>query len=251
MINRIAQTNLDLYRQLHNCGYTVVDLQRVRDCYGLAMELFSDRFRANGKPFVSHLIGTASVLAEIGARPPVVGAGLLHAVYATGVFPVGYNMADDKREMIRAVAGDEAENLVWGYSRFDWSAKGIEGLDEAFDETEAHEKDIILMRLANELDDYLALGMQFCSEKRQELAVDEENCIKLARQLGHPNLADALASVYQEHQQGSWATALARDEAGSFRIPSDSISMTGSDHLHAAFAAATRKIRKRYPRFGF
>lgn len=246
MLNRIAQTNLDLYRQLHRCGYTFENLQRVRDCYGLAMELFSDRFRASGKPFVSHLIGTASVLAEMGERPSLVGAGLLHAVYVSGVFPGDCSTAGDKRQMIRAVAGDEAEELVWGYTYFDWSAKGIECLDEAFDETEAREKDIVLMRLANELDDYLSLGMQFCNEKRENLAVDEESCINLARQLDHPNLANALADNYQEHRQGRWASAFARDEAGSFRIPSDPRPMTGSEHLHAAFVAAIRKIRKQY-----
>jgi len=103
-------------------------------------------------------------------------------------------MADDKRQMIRTVAGDEAEELVWRYTNIDWSAEGIERLGESFDETKARDKDIILMRLANELDDYLSLGMKFCNERRENLAAEQESCIKLAQRLDHAVLANALGS---------------------------------------------------------
>ena len=43
-------------------------------------ETFPGTYRGSGKPFLAHLVGTASVLASLRARTPVVVTGLLHAV---------------------------------------------------------------------------------------------------------------------------------------------------------------------------
>src|SRR5262249_37248363 len=113
-----AQTNLDLYRQLHGLGHREQDLLRIRDCYRLALSLFPDRFRANGKPFIAHLVGTASILAAAGARPEIVAAGLLHAVYDNGDFPDSVGSATEShRRIVRAGAGPEIEALVDAYHR--------------------------------------------------------------------------------------------------------------------------------------
>ena len=249
MLDPIAQTNIDLYIQLHASGYVTSDLLRVRECYNFAMELFSDRFRANGKPFVSHLVGTASILAKLDARPSVVCAGLLHAAYATGNFSNSYLTIDDRRSKVRNVSGSETEDLVWRYNNLDWSAQGIERLAENFVEIGKREREIILLRLANELEDYLSLGMQFCNEGRQKNAAIEQLCINLAHLLIEPRLAEALEKVYREHNLGEWASSLARNDVGSFRVPSMSETMTGSDHLRAASKAAIKKVRKKFLKF--
>ena len=75
----IAQTNLALYQQLHDLGYTPEKLADIREAYELATALFAGRFRPCGRPFTAHLVGTASVLAKLGAPAAVVAAGLLHA----------------------------------------------------------------------------------------------------------------------------------------------------------------------------
>src|SRR5690349_4857301 len=83
-----AQTNVMLYRQLHQIGYGSESLARVRAAYEFAAELFAGRFRACGRPFLAHLVGTTSILAEIGAAEIIVVAGLLHAAYEQGDFGV-------------------------------------------------------------------------------------------------------------------------------------------------------------------
>src|SRR5688572_5605801 len=104
----IAQTNLDLYAQLYRAGYGEADLLRVRDSYMFAVGLFSDRFRATGKPFLSHLVSTASLVAAFDARVPMVVAGLLHAVYESGVFADGFvGPTDSHRQIVREAAGKD------------------------------------------------------------------------------------------------------------------------------------------------
>ena len=61
-------------------------------------------------PFLSHLLGTRRVLVEWGSRPALCDAGLFHSAYGTEYFPVD-RPAD--RDDVRAVIGDEAEQIAW------------------------------------------------------------------------------------------------------------------------------------------
>lgn len=75
----VAQTNIQLYRQLTESGWNASDLAGIQDAYNLAARRFSRQFRPSGKPFLCHLVGTASLVAFAGAAPVVVQAALLHA----------------------------------------------------------------------------------------------------------------------------------------------------------------------------
>jgi (p)ppGpp synthase/HD superfamily hydrolase len=57
----IAQTNLQLDRQLDRVGWPVDDRVRVAAAYDLAARLFTGQYRPNGKTFVAHVCGTASI----------------------------------------------------------------------------------------------------------------------------------------------------------------------------------------------
>src|SRR5262245_11904038 len=78
MVYDIAQTNLQLYNQLLARGWTTNDLHHARAAYELAADLFSGQYRCSGKPFVAHLVGTASVAAAVGLPSELVLAALLH-----------------------------------------------------------------------------------------------------------------------------------------------------------------------------
>ena len=78
MISGYAQTNIQLYRQLAELGYPSTDVSRVHRGHSLAMKLFTGLFRGSGRPFLAHLVGTASVLASVRVPIEVVTAGLLH-----------------------------------------------------------------------------------------------------------------------------------------------------------------------------
>ena len=63
----VAQTAPQLWNQLIEAGVRSPDIEQVHRAYRLAARLHSARYRECGKPFVDHLVGTASVV----ARAPV------------------------------------------------------------------------------------------------------------------------------------------------------------------------------------
>ena len=62
----VAQTNLQLQRQLELAGWSLHDRERVGNTYTLAAQLFSGRYRTSGKTFLAHLCGTASITEAVG-----------------------------------------------------------------------------------------------------------------------------------------------------------------------------------------
>jgi len=194
-----AQTNLQLYAQLGAEGYDEGDRSVVVDAYSLAARLFAGLHRASGKIFLAHVVGTASALVEAQSRVPVVAAGLLHAAYTHGEFGDGWRgMTADKRAQVAAVVGDECERLVARYTDFRWRSDALCGLRETLSQLDGTDRDVVLMRLANELDDHLDMGILFYADavRRLQLLEPLSVCVDLARDLGHHRLARALADAF-------------------------------------------------------
>lgn len=196
---RYAQTNLQLYAQARVEGYDEGAQEALLDAYGLAVRLFAGLHRASGKIFLAHLVGTASALVEARSRIPVVVAGLLHAAYTHGEFGDGWRgMTSDKRARVAAVVGEECEGLIARYADFRWRCEALSGLRATLSELNEIDRDIVLIRLANELDDHLDLGILFHADAERRLGLLEPLavCVDLARDLGHHRLADGLAEAF-------------------------------------------------------
>lgn len=200
-----AQTNLQLYAQLRAAGYSQQDLSRVTDAYELAMKLFSGQFRASGKTFLAHLIGTASIVASVGARVEVVIAALLHAAYDAGDFgTLRTNVSASKRRRLIAAVGAEVEALVLTYSALKWKAPVIADFVEHFSARSALERDAMRIRLANEVEEYLDGGQYVVGKQRQAavaaLAVSSGPHIgTLAGLLGIEALGAQLRDLQTDH----------------------------------------------------
>lgn len=54
------------------------DLQVISDAYDIAQTGHANQMRLNGAPFITHLLGTAQLLAEWHLPPNIIAAGLLH-----------------------------------------------------------------------------------------------------------------------------------------------------------------------------
>lgn len=159
MIPPLAQTNLQLYRQLEALGWSECLLSPTEQGYRLAQRLWSARYRPSGKPFVDHLVGTASALAFAAEPPPVVLGGLLHAAYESGDFGPGRGGPSDRnRQTLRDCIGPEAEELVFEYSTFTWWPDGISRLS-ADRVTKPMGLKLLAMRIANEWDDWADGGV--------------------------------------------------------------------------------------------
>jgi (p)ppGpp synthase/HD superfamily hydrolase len=195
-----AQTNLQLYTQLRRKGYTPEQLGAVRAGYDLALRLFSASFRGSGKPLLAHLVGTASILASIDQSPVVVTAGLLHAAYALGDFGDGrFGVTEPKRARVRDAVGTDIEHLVERYTAFDWNKNTIPAIRQRVDGLTVLERDVLVIRLANELEDHLDYGVLYCGNGEQRRAYIRSplnQSVDMARSLGLQVLADELQAAF-------------------------------------------------------
>lgn len=78
----LAQNRTALREQAIARGYDAGDVRKIEWACDYATRLCDGRYRADGRPFLNHVIGTASALVRYGFRHDVVAAGLLHAAYA-------------------------------------------------------------------------------------------------------------------------------------------------------------------------
>jgi len=201
-VHAYAQTNLQLFEELRREGYARDDFEAVARAYELTMSLFTGRFRASGKTFIAHLVGTAGILASLRAPSPLVVAGLLHAAYAAGDFgDEEQGISEAKRERIREVAGERAEEYVHRYQCLEWSDETIDSVAEGLDQMTPADRDVVLMRLANELEEFLDLGLHYGGERRRAASSGDRRCrlmIDMAQRLGYPRLSEELARIIDE-----------------------------------------------------
>lgn len=213
-----AQTNLQLYNQLVGFNYAEADLHYIMKGYELAIQLFSGRYRANGKPFLAHLVGTASILVAQQAPIQVVVAGLLHAAYAQGNFGGDRpGITPSKQKAVTAAVGAEIEFLIARYTAFPWNLQSMQKtLEEAATLTPVNQH-IVLMRLANDLEDHLDQGMLYC-QKFETAPVAEEIALALeiGHVLGHSSLAEELRQTFQQSATVHVPSILKRTENASF-----------------------------------
>lgn len=197
-----AQTNLQLFHQLRHKNYSEADLVRIHEAYQLANKIFTGFFRGSGKPFIAHLVGTASILVSVNASIEIVAGGLLHAVYEFGDFgDGGRGMSSQKRLQMKQQMGEKIENYIAQYTLFKWNQENIINTFHSFDKIDHEIKDILLMRLANELEDHLDGGMVYSGKLEKHLE-KFNSCnhlmVKMAMMLGYSSLANTLNQVFQE-----------------------------------------------------
>ena len=241
-----AQTNIQLYNQLSELGYSAADLERIHRGYALAMQLFTGSFRGSGRPFLAHLVGTASVLASLRAPIAVVTAGLLHSAYSHGEFGNYWRgMAGAKRRRVRAAVGEEAEDLVVRYTKLSWTAETIGSLADTASSMDGDDRRVLLVRLANEVDDHQDLGLLYVAEaerRREFIRTALHRCVEMAEQLGYPALAIELARVLKETLIGDVPSALRGSKDESFLLAPASHSWRSAVVARWMLARLTRWI---------
>lgn len=215
-IGFVAQTNLQLYRQLHDLGYSSEALARARAVYEFATTLFAGRFRPCGRTFIAHLVGTASILAELGATGHVVTAGLIHAAYEQGDF--GFTRWRYRRGRVREAVGAEVEQLIWRYNGLEWYGGAIVPLSERLDTLDMLDRFVVLMRLANELDDHMNFAHELSGELHYDRQADRELVAGMAERLGYARLAAALREAFGGSGKVDWVEPLRTDRTGSYQL---------------------------------
>lgn len=196
-----AQTNIQLFNQLRREGYSNTDLSCIFKAYQLTMRLFTGSFRASGKTFIAHLVGTASIVVSLHLPANVVAASLLHAAYINGDFGDGRKgISQTKRKQVRDVVGEEIEGYIARYTAFQWNEKTIPDICDRINSLDAIDRDVLLIRLANELEEYLDLGIIYCGDVKYQRYINHSgnSIVKIAERLGFPMLANELETVFKE-----------------------------------------------------
>lgn len=201
MMHSFAQTNIQLFNQLCRDGYSKTEISSISNAYKLAMCLFTGCFRPSGKTFIAHIVGTASILGSLHVPANVVAASLIHAAYANRDFGNGERgISETKREQIRRVVGKDIEEYVARYKALKWNKQTLPGICDRLDRLNLIDRNVVLMRLANELEEHLDLGLLYCGDgKHQDYSYrGGPLMIKMAEKLGFPTLAIQLTKVFEE-----------------------------------------------------
>ena len=244
-----AQTNIQLFNQLRRAGYSNADLEYLYRAYEVAIRLFTGRFRASGKTFIAHLVGTASILAALRAPIALIAAGLLHAAYTHGDFGKGrQGISSAKRRKLKQSLGEEAEQYIARYTAQPWNEQAISVTHDKLDTLNAIERDIILMHLANTLEDYLDLGMFYYDEPERQghgryTDTSAVLQVRIAEQLGFSSLAAELTRVFKEHTTADVPDALRRANHFSFTLPPGSYQRRPAAFFRAVLAACLRRLK--------
>lgn len=212
--HHFAHTNIQLFNQLANAGYSNSDLFYLFDVYKFATDLFAG-FQASGKAFITHFIRTASILVDMQAEVPVIAAGLIHSAYEYGDFGDGSRgISEWKRTQVRRKVTETTELHIAIYTALQWNDSSISAVYSNLIELSSIDRNVLLIRLANELEQSLDLEVLYRSdvEKKIEWIKRKGNLmIEMAVAIGYPALADELAQAFQDIMSPSASIACLRD----------------------------------------
>ena len=212
------QTNMSLFVQMHEKGFSVADIRRLQHCYSTACGMFNGRYRKTGRPFICHAVGVASSVAHFSRDPDMVIAGLFHAAYDAGQFPDGRygKTTREHRDWLSGKIGSKAEAIAARYLDFEFETGAPERLlSEGFHDCD---RDLLLIALAHEVDDLADGGLALAPKYGDSIAWRVTSCTELARQIGQHDLAECLAAHGRRHEDLVWMHELQPDRLRGFRI---------------------------------
>jgi (p)ppGpp synthase/HD superfamily hydrolase len=196
----IAQTNIQLYNLLRRQGRSPDELDLVKRCYRLAVSLYTGHFQADGKPFVAHVTGVASIVAQLGLPTEIVAAACIHNVYGNGDFGDGLRQVatEHRRRIVRDAVGPEVEECIYRFKDLRLERSIIE-IERQLDELDARDRNLVVMDLADVLEKYVDHGVLYYGDNRWVLdfvAKHENTLIEIAGRLGYPQLGDAMREAF-------------------------------------------------------
>lgn len=199
-MKQFATTYPQLMNQAIGQQYSTLELTQLVKAHNFAVKLSDGIYRAQGVPLLNHLIRSSSIMISENSKIHVVIATLLHAAYTVSFFNGSCRQRprQSHRKLIRREFGHEVEDLVWKYTQVKWY--DIEALDEHIRQLDSYStemRNVLLMRLTNEIEDYLDNAMAYTNAERKEKRIDGygTRCGELANHLGSPNLAGYLSTI--------------------------------------------------------
>jgi hypothetical protein len=175
-------------------GYLAFDIKKIMSAHWTALGLSNGGYRPCGRPFLNHLIGTASVLVHYGFESRLVQAALLHAAYSHA--PPGETPRAAIEAVTRALGGPghTVERLVHAYTIRAARWRRLAPLENWQDVALMAEIDIAVMAIANAIDMHLSGEVRTTGRTD----IDDRDAVSKAGEicaaLGVPGLAATLAA---------------------------------------------------------
>lgn len=210
-----AQTYAQLIGQAVQRGMPVQDLARLADAARLAEGIYDGLYRKSGTPFLCHGMRTASIVLSEDASIDIVTAALLHAAYFLHCFKDSNRRGPRKsdRELVRRTLGTSTDELIRQYTDLPWNyPDDIEKYCKQASMHDARMRKLILLSLANELDDHMDGGEALTGKHTDP----PWNCVDLARAMGYPELAGELAEVFESSRDSQYPEVVLTGKKGSY-----------------------------------
>jgi hypothetical protein len=183
-----------LSNQLIALRWSVEDLKLAQAAYALSVELFGTMVRANEAPFLSHTVGTGSILAVHGAPPTIVCGGLLHAGYTHGLYGTPPNKPLDRAHRVALAqrVSPEVELIVRNCRRYRPADMPVPGDASGYDQDHAA---VLLVRAANHLEEHLDCGLVYANKMQKQGNEVMQHARVLLPSLGYHRLLADLESA--------------------------------------------------------
>ena len=214
-----AQTNLQLYSEMRQAGFSSDDIQTMQRDYETACLPFSPLCRSTGRPFLCHAVGTASAALHEGAEILDVRAALLHAAYKHGRFPGRKKKKTPQHAAwLKERCGSELADLLANFSKFTFSADDIQRLLDSDELPEGLNLRLVRLKLANDVDDSHAFGAALSHKQRYQDETWLGTRIALSNKLGFSFFEAAFALAIKECVDADWLdTTTVFEKRGSIR----------------------------------
>jgi hypothetical protein len=184
-------------------GYSDTQLAVVHRAYELLITIYPGYYQADGKPFVAHTVGVASILGHLHFPVDLVAVGLLHNIYGNGDFGDGLNFVATRhrRRIVREAVGEPIEATINRFSKCRIQRGTLPDLRNRLDQLDPIHKRLIVIDLADYLEKYVDLGVCYWGNNRwitDAVAKDGENLIAVASRLGYPQLGAMLKEAFAQ-----------------------------------------------------
>jgi hypothetical protein len=212
-----AQTWPQLLQQLRKQNWSVDEIQRAKRCHDVGRELANGLYRASGKPFIAHLIGTASILAAYGAPPVLVESALVHAAYDG--LAVARDGADGGAAALRQRVGANVERVLREFAEIDFRRLPPPESDDDLTSYRVDAARVLLMRVANEIEEFLD-GAATLDAKRRDTSAIAAHARKVLPTLRFGALLQAFdrAIALNDGLAGSVPDSLSDNRSQSYRL---------------------------------
>jgi len=242
-----AQTNIQLFNQLRRDGYSDADMRLVRDAYELAMVHYTSSFLPSGRPFVAHVVGTASILGSLRLPAPILAAALLHNVYETGDFGnVRTGPSKARRRKIRDALGSEVETYIAKFPTLYWKPQTIRIARYDPDKLDSIDRNVLSILFADHLEHLLDRDVLYYNATAARFYIGYSKiAAEIAEKLGLAKLAGEMREAIRETEFAELPVDLPEHRKGSFVIAPASCRKRLSIALSEGLFNGAHTIRRR------